>query len=327
MRYSNLTLVHLEDGIEITYPTGKYREVLFFYDDADRFLQHTTWSVHIEADFNQILKSTEETVYIEEECFLYYSFGYQISYAHYFTQCLPKLYYYDSKKKLVVPKSTYNILSKTIFELLGIPEERILVLKDNVKYVFKNIDTVPHVGSQWDGVGGEINTAGVEVYYKLRNALGIRPSENPTRKVYLKRNQNVSLEHNNSQVGRYRRISNEDQLIELLVQNGFEILELGDMTIQEKVEALKDINVLITQLGANICNLIFSNASNNILLLSNDKPVGQNYYFALLDKLNLTQRKDLFIYPSSPHNVDPKNITNASFEVDLENINKYIKTL
>jgi len=327
MRYFNLTLVHLEDGIEIIYPTGKYGEVLFFYDDADKFLQHTTWPVDISADFNRIIKCAEKTVYIEEDCFLYYSFGHQISYAHYLTQCLPKLHYYDKEKKLVVPKSTYNILSKNIFELLEIPEERILVLEDNIRYVFKNIDTIPHIGPQWHGVGGQINDAGVEVCKKLRNSLNIKSSENPTRKVYLKRNQNVSLEHNNGQVGKYRRISNEEELIELLVQNGFEILELGDMTIQEKVEALKDINVLITQLGANICNLIFSNTTNNILLLSNDRPIGEHYYFGLLDKLNLTQSKNLFTYPSSPYNVDPENSTNASFEVNLEDINKYLKNI
>lgn len=327
MRYFNLTLVHLEDGVEITYSTGKNREVLFFYDDADRFLENTTWPVRIDADFKKILRGVEETIYIEEDCFLYYAFSLQVSYAHYLTQCLPKLHYYDLEKKLVIPRSTYNILSKSIFKLLGIPEDRILVLEDNIKYVFKNIDTIPHIGVQWNGVGGEINIAGVEVCKKLHNALGIIPSKNATRKVYLKRNQNVSLEHNNSQVGRYRCISNEDQLIELLVQNGFEIIELGDKTIQEKVEAMKDIDVLITQLGANVYNLIFSNTTNNILLLSNDKPVGQDYYFGLLDKLNLTQRKDLFLYPSLPHNIDPKNGTNDSFEVNLENINKYMETL
>lgn len=327
MRYSNLTLVHLEGGVEITYPTGKNREVLFFYDDADRFLENTTWPVRIDADFKKILRGAEETVYIEEDCFLYYAFSLQVSYAHYLTQCLPKLHYYDLEKKLVVPRSTYNILSKTIFELLGISEERILVLEDNIKYVFKNIDTIPHIGSQWDGVGGEINVAGIEVCKKLRNALNIVPSKSATRKVYLKRNQNISLEHNNSQIGRYRCISNEDQLIELLVQNGFEIIELGDMTIQEKAEALKDIDILITQLGANICNLIFSNTTNNILLLSNDKPIGQHYYFGWLDKLNLIPHKDLFIYPSSGYNVDPENATNNPFEVDLEDINKYIKNI
>jgi capsular polysaccharide biosynthesis protein len=327
MRYSNLTLVHLEDGIEIIYPTGKQKEVLFFYDDTGRFLQHTTWPSHIDANFEDILKNSQETIYIEEDCFLYYAFNLQVSYAHYLTQCLPKLNYYDKQKKIVVPKSTYNILSKTIFELLDIPNECILILQDNIKYVFKNIDTIPHIGSQWDGVGGEVNDAGVEVCKKLRNALGIVPSKNPTRKVYLKRNQHVSLEHNDSNIGKYRRISNEDQLIDLLVQNNFEIIELGSKTIQEKTEELKDIDVLITQLGANICNLIFSNTTNNILLLSNDRPVGEHYYFGLLDKLNLSQSKNLFIYPSSPYNVDPENSTNASFEVNLEDINKYLKNI
>ena len=129
MRYFNLTLVHLEDGVEITYSTGKNREVLFFYDDTDRFLENTTWPVRIDADFKKILRGVEETIYIEEDCFLYYAFSLQVSYAHYLTQCLPKLHYYDLEKKLVIPRSTYNILSKSIFKLLGIPEDRILVLE------------------------------------------------------------------------------------------------------------------------------------------------------------------------------------------------------
>jgi len=331
MKYLNLTLVHLEEGIKVFFNNESNREVLFFYDENENYIQQTTYPyVDIKAEeINTILKnSKEEILYVEEECFLYYSFNYQVSYAHYLTQCLPKLNFYlnDLSKKLVIPKSTYNNLCKNILSILKIPENNIIVLEDNVRYIFRDIDTIPHVGPQWNSAGGSINLDGIDLYHKLRNALNISPSKDVNRKVYLKRDQTAYVEYNNSEVGKYRYIINEDKLITLLLKNDFEVITLGDKTIEEKVNYLKDIDILITQLGANVCNLIFSNTIRNILVLSNNKPIGQKYYFDMIDMLNLDNKtKDMFTYPCVNYGIDPDNDTNTPFQVDLNDINKYIK--
>ena len=146
MKYSNISLVHLEEGIKVFVNNTSNRDVLFFYDENENYIQQTTYPyVDIKAkEIDTIIKNSKEEILVEEECFLYYSFNFQVSYAHYLTQCLPKLNFYlkDLSKKLVIPKSTYNIFCKNILSLLKIPENNIFILEDNVRYIFTNFSCI-----------------------------------------------------------------------------------------------------------------------------------------------------------------------------------------
>ena len=109
---------------------------------------------------------------------------------------------------------------------------------------------------------------------------------------------------------------------------GFEIIHLGDKLFDEKVELLKDINILITPLGANCMNLIFSNCPKNILMLSNDRPIGPDYFTNLCSILNNSSTNAKMItYPSLNYNEDPKNGTNSPFTVDLNDVINYIESI
>ena len=329
MNYKNISIVHLEQGLDVSFnghDTNK--EVVFSFDSNKKFIQKFTYPVDIcSPKIKNILTNTNSKIHIRDECFFYYSFYFQISYAHYLTQCLPKLNYYlnELDKTLVIPRSSYTNLCKDICNLLELDNTKILILEDNVEYSFDNIQTVDHIGSEWDGVGGEVNNSGVSIYEKLRDSLGLSPNKTPHRKVYLKRDGKKNLDYGNGEVGIFRKIDNENELIDLLTANGFEIIELGTKRIEEKSECLKDIHTVITQIGANCMNLIFSNSIKNVLLLSNDSPIGQNYYFDIIDKLNpINSNKKMFISRSSDGRVDPKNTTNRPFSVDLNEIQKYL---
>ena len=332
MNYNNISVVHLKDGIDVSFNDNESnKEVIFFFDRDKNFIQKTTYPVDIySSKIENILKNTDHLVYIEKECFFYYSFYFQVSYAHYLTQCVPKLKYYmdNINKLLVIPRSTYTNFTKDIFNILGISDNKILILEDNIEYVFKNISTVEHSGSEWDGVGGQINYDGVEVYKKIRSSLKLNVNEIPHRKIYLKRDGKPNTLYGNGEVGIFRKIDNEDKLISFLIDQDFEIIELGSKSIKEKCYELRDIHTIITQIGANFMNLIFCNSVKNILLLSNDFPLGCDYYFGLIDVLNpIFTNKQIFTHPSSQYGVDPKNITNSPFEVDLHRIKIYLQSL
>lgn len=332
MIYENISIVHLEKGVDVTFNGNESnKEVIFSFDFNKNFIQKFTYIVDIYSEqICNILDNVDTTVYVNDECFFYYSFNYQESFAHYLSQCLPKIKYYleDKTKLLVVPKSTYNNLCKDIFNILGITNENILVLENNINYIFKNISTVEHNGNQWHGVGGEINYDGVDVYKKIRNNLNLIKNENPHRKVYLKRDGKKSLVYGNGEVGITRKIVNEDELINILSSNGFEIIELGEKTIYEKSNELRDIHTVITQIGANCMNFIFSNSIKNVLLLSNEYPLGKEYYFKLIDIINPIQcDKQIFEYGSTIYGADVKNSTNNPFLIDIHKISNYIYNL
>lgn len=332
MNYFNISIVHLEKGIDVSFNGNESnREIVFFFDDNRNYIQNITYPVEIHFDnVSNIIEDTKEKICINEKCFLYYSFYYQVSYAHYLTQCVPKLKYYmnDMSRTLVIPKSTYNKFCKDILSILGISEEKILVLEDNIEYVFDDISTVEHIGPQWNGVGGEINLDGIDVYKKIRSSLGLGCNTNPHRKVYLKRDGKSNSSYGNGEVGIFRKIDNEHELISLLVDQGFEIIELGTKTIEEKRYELRDVRILVSQIGANLMNLIFCNSLKNVLLLSNEYPLGSEYYFGLIDYLNpISANKEIFTHLSSHSGVDSKNITNNPFVVDIHRIKNYLQSL
>jgi capsular polysaccharide biosynthesis protein len=89
------------------------------------------------------------------------------------------------------------------------------------------------------------------LYNMIRQSLNIKPNINPNRKVYLKKDGIANDKYGNSETGKNRIIYNENELINKLKEDGFEIITLGDKTIEQKELLLRDIKVLITQLGAN----------------------------------------------------------------------------
>ena len=329
MKYENISIVHLENGIDVNFNNNESnKEVIFSFDSCKKFIQKFTYPVDIFSNnIESIIENVDNLIHIDDECFFYYSFQFQVSFAHYFTQCLPKIKYFleNSDKILVVPKSTYNNLCKDLFNVIGIDLNRILVLENNIEYLFRTITTVEHIGPQWCGTGGEINFDSIEIYKKIRNNLGLIPNKNPYRKIYLKRDCNPNSLYGNGEIGIFRKIDNENELIKFLSDSGFEIIELGSKTIKEKSKQLQDAHTVITQIGSNCMNLIFSNSIKNVLFLSNDLPVGKDYYFQLIDILNpILSTKEIFQYSSSVYGADIKNPTNNPFNVDINTIKNYM---
>jgi capsular polysaccharide biosynthesis protein len=320
-----IQLIHFESGVEVDYNNSeKNPEWVFAFDSSNNFLQKFTYPCDIfSEEISSMLQKTKDTIIVEEDSFLYYSFWYQNSFSHYMCQNLPKLLYYNRTDRLVIPKSTYTILCKDILELLNIENDRLLILEDNIKYIFKNLKTTHH---EYHGPGGLIHNDMYSICELLRKNLNITGNLT-TRNVYLKRDGVVNIEFGNGEVGHYRKIVNETEIISYLETQGFEIIHLGDKTIREKCELLKDINILITPLGANCMNLIFSNCPKNILMLSNDRPIGPEYFINLCNALNnCSVNSRVITYPSINLNEDPKNSTNSPFRVDLSDIINYIET-
>jgi capsular polysaccharide biosynthesis protein len=318
-----IQLIHFENGIEVDY-NGSERnpEWIFAFNNLNEFMQKFTYPCDIfSSQISTMLDKTKDTVIIEEDSFLYYSFWYQCSFSHYMCQTLPKLLYYNNTDRLVIPKSTYTKLCKDILSQLNIENERILILEDNIKYIFKNLKTTHH---EYHGPGGFIHRDMYSICNLLRQNLNIKQNM-ATRNVYLKRDGVANIDFGNGEVGHFRKIINETEIISYLESKGFEIIHLGDKTIKEKCELLRDINILITPLGANCMNLIFSNCPKNILMLSNDRPIGPDYFINLCNGLNNCSTKNKVItYHSINLNEDPKNSTNSPFKVEISDIINYI---
>jgi len=75
-------------------------------------------------------------------------------------------------------------------------------------------------------------------------------------------------------------------------------------------------------------NLIFANSIEKCLMLSNDRPIGADYYVNIYSMLTGSGINfNMIQYPSIDINADPKNSTNSPFVVNVDDIINYIKNI
>ena len=111
-------------------------------------------------------------------------------------------------------------------------------------------------------------------------------------------------------------------LIDTLKKFNFEIITVGEHDLITKKKLLSDINILITQTGGNMYNLIFSNTPKHIFFLSNKSALHVDYITKLLPRLNFYSKNlvKLFSYNSYIKNCDVKNYMNDPFIVNIPEI-------
>jgi len=320
MIYNNIEIIHTKP-IEIVHNNYENNyEILFAYID-NIYVQKFTYPTNIINNFGYLLKDKKK-INIECESFLLYSFYYQISFAHFVYQCLPKLKYYLEEfydAKIVIPKSSYNYFVEEILFYCNINKDNIIFLEEDIVYNFKILHTFSHNEYTMD-----INPDIIYVFDKIRSCLNITENKNPYRKIYLKKDGEINKKYGNSEVGVSRVIINEEELTTYLKSEGFEIITLGDKNILEKNKLLEDVDILITQIGANCINFLFSNSPKKILFLSNEFPIGKDFYINMTSNLNKSViQHDIFCYRTEI-NYDNKNHTNGQFIVNMVDIKKYL---
>jgi capsular polysaccharide biosynthesis protein len=220
---------------------------------------------------------------------------------------------------LLVPKHHYTLFVKDILSILGI--HNILLLDDHTIY-----NIAEFANRNWlNDACIEIDPARYSIFNLLRQPLNILPNTAPSRKIYLKKDGIANTDFGNSETGILRRILNENALIDQLKKEGFEIIHVGDKLLHEKKVLLENAYIIITQLGANCMNLLFTNAPQYVLFLSNATTFGKDFYGSLPKLYNTTEvHTHTLVYENDPVHFDPTNSANSAFTVSIEDIMKYI---
>lgn len=265
-----------------------------------------------------------------DQIFLFYSWNYQISFGHFMSNCVPKLYEYIKLKnknpllKIGIPLKRYSLICKNLLSLFNINNDDIIIFEYDVIYNINKLYTIKHFDTF-----NTICDSKLFTYNFIRTQLKIKCNNNGTKKIYIKKDNIINIKTDNYEIGITRKILNENIIIDYLKKNGFNIISLGDKNIKEKSDLLNDAHVVITQLGGNCFNLLFSNTPKNILFLSNDTPLGYKYYCDIFQKINYSTYSNISIYKykSINKNIDKKNKTNSPFVVNINDIECYLKNI
>jgi hypothetical protein len=84
-----------------------------------------------------------------------------------------------------------------------------------------------------------------------------------------------------------RRIANEEEVIDVLKEFGFQIVYAEDVTFDEQVEIYSRARFLLSNHGAGLTNMLFMPEGSSVLELRHETDCINNCYFTLSSALNL----------------------------------------
>jgi capsular polysaccharide biosynthesis protein len=325
-----MRIINISDGINIKYNHHEQNiETVFGLNDDNTIIQKFTFISDIHPDNQKLQDYINEAKIIDiDKGYLFYSFRYQISFAHFITQTVPKLKDYVEKYidyKLLIPEQHYNIITKNILKLCNIDENMIYILRDKTIYNIYNFEK----GNYYNSLPDNYTNDHIDIYKRIRNGLYINNNLNsPFKKIYLKRDGKPNSNYGNSETGIIRSIHNENELIEKLKFEDFEIITLGDKDIYEKRNLLKNAKIVITPIGANCINFLFSEYIENFIFLSNSFPLGYDWYKNILTELNnKSSNAYLLEYPCDRSVIDHTNVMNSPYSVDINAILSIVNSI
>lgn len=199
----------------------------FSFPFKDEFVEH------FHKELNQ--HGIKSTKHLNGFYFVFTNVGYT-NYYHVLTELLPRLEFFlpfKGKMKLLVSESQPFFL-KEAFQLLGIDEHDIQVIKHGIEYSADAFVTIP-----WG-----MNFI-PERFNFLKNALG-KTASNRKKRLYISRKNEKT-----------RHILNETELLPLLDSYGFEYVETQNLSLNEQIRLFSESDFVISPHGAGLANMLW----------------------------------------------------------------------
>jgi capsular polysaccharide biosynthesis protein len=218
------------------------------------------------------------------------------NYFHWMTEMLPRIaamHHQDPDFPVLIPSNYLNypfiVESLSQLNIDFKPFDLRYTLKVNT---LKAIE-VPHVG--------RFNEALMH-FFRGKFLQGFAPVSQPFRLLYISRDR-----------AKRRKITNEDDVFELLASKGFEKVSLENMPLKNQVKLFQEALVVIGCHGAGLANIMFMQKNQNIIELKSNN---NNYwcYFSLARVFGLK-------YYYSLNNSNVNNHRDADIDINLEALN------
>lgn len=224
-----------------------------------------------------IVKKIVKSIFQNSVCFLKVSNDYTTitnewsnNYFHWFTEAVPKLIYLlnQDKRPIVLLPDTY----KSEFQL------RTLEL---LRFSFKTFDCQILIAKnilipfRFAPYSAQYNpTIMKSLSNKLKSSVNL--NYNKGNRIYISR-----------QRAQNRKVINEIDVIKMLKEFDFQILEFEEFTLDEQISIMHHTDILVSIHGAGLTNMIFCKPETNILELSLKNQGMDKCYFNLANCMDL----------------------------------------
>jgi capsular polysaccharide biosynthesis protein len=276
--------INIKAGEEIYFANAKEVQIpdtnLFIAENAsilkDHIFQPSKFSFY--AKYSHILRTSALKQY--KKMFLYFLPGRRIEegawitdewsreYFHWFTDALSRLLIIEEQygKGYVILPERYRSTSYVNESLAFMGWRTIyydVARRVSVRKLFMASHTAPN---------GNYNK---EIMHKLRSRLSIGTMVPASKFIYVSRKKAAK-----------RKVSNEEDVVELLVKHDVEICCLEEYSFEQTIQKLSGIKCLIGLHGAGLTNMLFMQSGGMIVEFRNEHDRHNNAYFALASDLD-----------------------------------------
>ena len=190
------------------------------------------------------------------------------NFFHWFTEVIPKMIFVNSNSKSIIfyipfPLKEYQLVSLDACSL------RFIVAKSDVT-IFRKLKVVENL---YKFPGYYHPALILQTSQLIKNAF--RPGKTENRKIYVTR-KNASR----------RKIINEDEIIGILIKQGFEIFDFDLINFKQQVEIIRSTSILVSLHGAALTNMLFMNRGSTIIEFLPKKVINDKCYFILAGTMN-----------------------------------------
>ncbi len=203
------------------------------------------------------------------------------NYFHWLVECLPKLVFIDELKRfqgvpLLVPAGLHPNL-KAALEKVNLTGHPVVELEPGVAYHVDKLVFVSALSRVIDRYRGQADfDSDIVLSHKwiakvtdlLRK--GAPPAKKPWRRVYLARRRGL------------RALENHAEVEQLMSGEGFEIVELVDVSLDYQIEFFSEVAEIVAPTGAALTNMLFCQPGTKVVIFMSSHETTNFYFWSCL---------------------------------------------
>jgi hypothetical protein len=193
------------------------------------------------------------------------------NYFHFVCELLPKLFLLEKNRAVDVsiPLLISDDLADNLYEAMQAikhPDRKVLRLKRNVPYAVDRLLFLSDVANVTDVYIAEPTDRHTflpipvlaQMAGKIKGSVDV--TVNKRRKIFIPRR------------GKMRCIKNERAIAELLIKEGFEILDIESLSFKAQVNVFASADFVVAGTGAALTNLLWCSKGTRVVIFSSDHP-------------------------------------------------------
>jgi capsular polysaccharide biosynthesis protein len=252
-------------------------------DFAGREFGKKTSRVEPYEDAVRLTQYAKPSLYIKEGVLL--SCGHDANYFHWLAECLPKLLWMDSLEQfndvpLLIPAGLHTNLMVAL-KRLNTHNRQLIYIETGTSCAVERLivpSALSRIVDRYEG--SPVFNVDIVLSHTWLTKVSERLKENvsyrkkPWRKIFLTRRKGI------------RALGNREQIELMLLEQGFEIVELEGASLDFQIELFSEASMVVAPTGAALTNMLFCRPGTKVIIFMSNHETTNFYFWSNLGAIN-----------------------------------------